>query len=130
MHCARRFKPLLQASRGSLTVVSSLSGYRANQGNPAYAASKAGAINLTKTLGQAWATDGIRVNGLAPGLVETKLTTVTTEHPHRRSTALGKIPVGRFGTPQDMAGVALFLASPLATYVCGQTVLVDGGLSL
>lgn len=130
LHCARRFKAALQDSRGSITVVSSVSGYRANKGNPAYAASKAGAISLTKTLGQAWAADGIRVNGLAPGLVETKLTTVTTEHPARRAGALAKIPVGRFGTPDDMAGVAVFLASPLAAYVCGQTLLVDGGLSL
>ncbi len=130
MHCSRRFRPALEASAGSITIVSSLSGYRANKGNPAYAASKAGAINLTRTLGQAWASKGIRVNGLAPGLVETKLTAVTTDHPKRREAALAKIPTGRFGTPDDMAGVALFLASPLAAYVCGQTILVDGGLSL
>ncbi|MBL4612382.1 MAG: SDR family oxidoreductase, partial [Emcibacter sp.] len=101
-----------------------------NIGNPAYAASKAGAINLTKTLGQAWAKDGIRVNGLAPGLVATKLTKVTTDNPKRRDAALAKIPIGRLGKPEDMAGVALFLASPLANYVCGQTLLVDGGLAL
>ena len=94
------------------------------------AASKAGAISLTKTLGQAWARDGIRVNGLAPGLVDTKLTKVTTDHPERRAGALAAIPVGRMGTPQDMAGAALFLASPLAAYVCGHTLIVDGGLSL
>jgi 3-oxoacyl-[acyl-carrier protein] reductase len=130
MHCSRRFKDALTASGGSITIVSSLSGYRANKGNPAYAASKAGAINLTRTLGQAWAADGIRVNGLAPGLVDTKLTKVTTEHPKRREAALAKIPAGRLGTPLDMAGVALFLASPLSRYVVGQTILVDGGLSL
>jgi 3-oxoacyl-[acyl-carrier protein] reductase len=130
MHCCRRFRPQLLASRGSIIIVSSVSGLRANRGNPAYAASKAGAISLTRTLGQAWAPDGIRVNGLAPGLVDTKLTKVTTGHPQRRAAALASIPTGRMGTPEDMANAAVFLASPLASYVNGQTLIVDGGLSL
>jgi 3-oxoacyl-[acyl-carrier protein] reductase len=130
MHCCRRFRPLLQASRGSIIIVSSVSGFSANKGNPAYAASKAGAVSLTRTLGQAWARDGVRVNGLAPGLVDTKLTKVTTEHPQRREAALAAIPAGRMGLPDDMAGAAIFLASPLASYVNGQTLIVDGGLSL
>ena len=130
MHISRRFKPDLMASQGSIIIVSSISGLKANKGNPAYAASKAGAISLTKTLGQAWASDGIRVNGLAPGLVATKLTAVTTEHPKRREGALAAIPSGRMGTPGDMAGAALVLASPLAAYVNGHTLVVDGGLSL
>ena len=130
MHIARRCHAPLAAVHGSLIIVSSISGLKANVGNPAYAASKAGAISLTKTLGQAWARDGIRVNGLAPGLVDTKLTKVTTDHPERRAGALAAIPQGRLGTPQDMAGAALFLASPLAAYVTGHTLIVDGGLSL
>jgi len=130
MHIARKFHGALAASKGSLIIVSSISGLKANIGNPAYAASKAGAISLTKTLGQAWARDGIRVNGLAPGLVDTKLTKVTTENPERRAGALANIPQGRMGTPADMAGAALFLASPLASYVTGHTLVVDGGLSL
>jgi 3-oxoacyl-[acyl-carrier protein] reductase len=130
MHCGRRFHDALAASRGSLIIVSSVSGLSANVGNPAYAASKAGAISLTKTLGQAWARDGIRVNGLAPGLVDTKLTKVTTANPQRREGALAAIPQGRMGTPADMAWAALFLASPLAAYVTGHTLIVDGGLSL
>ena len=130
MHCCRRFRGDLAASRGSIVIVSSISGTKANKGNPAYAASKAGAINLTRTLGQAWAPEGIRVNGLAPGLVDTKLTKVTTEHPKRLEGALSAIPSGRMGTPADMAGAALFLASPLAAYVNGHTLIVDGGLSL
>jgi tRNA modification GTPase len=122
---------LLNALAGdSIAIVSSIAGFKANIGNPAYAASKAGAVSLTKTLGQAWARDGIRVNGLAPGLVDTKLTKVTTEHPERRAGALASIPQARLGTPGDMAGAALFLASPLAAYVTGHTVVVDGGLSL
>ncbi|MGZ3404644.1 MAG: SDR family NAD(P)-dependent oxidoreductase, partial [Phenylobacterium sp.] len=130
MDCARAFHSRLKAHRGSIIIVSSVSGFKSNRGNPAYAASKAGAISLTKTLGEAWARDGIRVVGLAPGLVDTKLTKVTTENPARREGALRSIPLGRMGTPQDMAGAALFLASPLAAYVVGQTLIVDGGLSL
>ena len=130
MHIARKFKPQLLDSRGSVIVVSSISGLKANIGNPAYAASKAGAISLTKTLGQAWAPEGIRVNGLAPGLVDTKLTKVTTQNPERMAGALASIPQRRMGTPADMAGAAIFLASPLASYVTGHTLIVDGGLSL
>ncbi|WP_199554194.1 SDR family NAD(P)-dependent oxidoreductase [Sandaracinobacteroides hominis] len=130
MHIARKFRAQLSATRGSIVIVSSISGLKANIGNPAYAASKAGAISLTKTLGQAFAADGIRVNGLAPGLVDTKLTKVTTQHPGRLEGALAQIPQRRMGTPEDMAGTAIFLASPLASYVTGHTVIVDGGLSL
>jgi 3-oxoacyl-[acyl-carrier protein] reductase len=130
MACALRFRALLAASRGALITVSSVAGYGANIGNPAYAASKAGVISLTRTLAAAWAGDGIRVNGIAPGLVDTKLTKVTTAHPERLQRALGGIPARRLGTPADMAGAALFLASPLAAYVCGQTLRVDGGLGL
>ncbi|THD57618.1 SDR family NAD(P)-dependent oxidoreductase [Phenylobacterium sp.] len=130
MACAMKFHDALAARRGVIIIVSSVSGFTANRGNPAYAASKAGAVSLTRTLGQAWAPDGIRVVGLAPGLVDTKLTKVTTEHPGRLEVALRSIPLGRMGTPRDMAGAALFLASPLAAYVVGQTLVVDGGLSL
>jgi 3-oxoacyl-[acyl-carrier protein] reductase len=130
MHCCRKFQSQLAATRGSIIIVSSISGYQANRGNPAYAASKAGAVHLTHTLGQAWAPDGIRVNGLAPGLVDTKLTKVTTQNPNRLAGALAAIPARRMGTPADMAGAAIFLASPLASYVNGQTLIVDGGLSL
>lgn len=130
MACAMKFREKLAAAGGSIIIVSSVSGFQANVGNPAYAASKAGAVSLTKTLGQAWAREGIRVNGLAPGLVDTKLTKVTTENPDRLRGALSRIPAGRMGEPADMAGAALFLASPLAAYVIGQTLIVDGGLSL
>jgi 3-oxoacyl-[acyl-carrier protein] reductase len=130
LHCAQKFKPLLADAKGAVVVVNSVAGFKATLGNPAYSASKAGAVGLTKTLGQAWAPLGIRVNGFAPGLVDTKLTKVTMDHPDRREKALAKFPLGRFGTVEDMAGVALFLASPLSAYVVGQTLLVDGGLTL
>lgn len=130
MHCARKFRPQLSKAEGSLIIVSSTSGFQANVGNPAYAASKAGAVSLTKSLGQAFAADGIRVNGLAPGLVDTKLTQVTTHHPERLQSALAKIPQRRLASPEDIAGGAIFLASSLASYVTGHTLLVDGGLTL
>lgn len=130
MDCANRFRATLADRRGVIIIVSSVSGYTSNRGNPAYAASKAGAVSLTKTLGEAWAPEGIRVVGLAPGLVDTKLTKITTENPERLAGALRSIPLGRMGTPKDMAGAALLLASPLAGYVVGQTLIVDGGLSL
>jgi 3-oxoacyl-[acyl-carrier protein] reductase len=130
MHTAQRFLPELTAAKGTVVVVGSVAGYRATMGTPAYAASKAGLIGLVRTLGQAWARHGVRVNAFAPSLVDTKLTQVTLGEPRRRDAALKKIPAGRFGDLDDMAGVALFLASPLSAYVYGQTLLVDGGLTL
>ena len=130
LHIATRFHPELKAARGAIVVASSVAAFKATLGNPAYAASKAGLIGLVRTLAQAWAPDGIRVNAFAPSLVDTKLTKVTMADPRRRDAALKKIPAGRFGDLDDMAGVALFLASPLSAYVYGQTLLVDGGLTL
>ncbi len=130
MACAIKFHDMLAASRGSLITVSSTAAYHSTRGNPAYNASKTGVVGLTRTLAEAWAGDGIRVNGIAPGLVDTKLTKVTTLNPERLEASLEGIPLKRLGTPEDMAGVALFLASPLAAYVLGQTIPVDGGLIL
>jgi 3-oxoacyl-[acyl-carrier protein] reductase len=130
MACAAKFHPMLRASRGTLIIVSSTAAYHATKGNPAYNASKTGAVGLTRTLAQAWAEDGIRVNGIAPGLVDTKMTKVTTANPKRLEGALERIPLKRLGTPADMAGAALFLASPLASYIAGHTLVVDGGLIL
>ncbi len=129
MHCCRRFKPDIADAKGSIIIVSSIGGTRAQIGNPAYSASKAGAISLVKTLGRAWAAEGVRVNGIAPGMVDTKLTKVTTQHPKRLAQTLEKIPCGRLGAPGEMAGVALFLASPLASYIYGQTIIADGGIT-
>ena len=130
MDCARIVRPRLAEQGGSLIVVSSVGAYHAMLGNPAYAASKAGAVSLVGSLAQAWAGEGIRVNGIAPGLVPTKLTKVTTENEQRAAGAVARVPAGRMGTPQDMAGAALFLASPLADYIVGQTIRVDGGMTL
>jgi 3-oxoacyl-[acyl-carrier protein] reductase len=130
MACALRFHEMLATSKGSIIIVSSVGGFKGSLANPAYAASKAGAISLTGSLALAWARDGIRVNGIAPGLVDTKLTKATVDHPKRLEESLKRIPAGRTGTPAEMAGAALFLASPLASYVHGHTLVVDGGMMI
>ena len=130
MACSIKYRSMLAASRGSIIAIGSTAAFQATVGNPAYNASKAGVVGLTRTLATAWAKEGIRVNSIAPGLVDTKLTKVTTDNPLRRQAALQRIPMGRLGTPQDIAGAALFLASPLAGYIIGQTLPVDGGLVL
>ncbi len=130
LHISNRFHAALAAARGSMIAVSSIGAFKPTYANPAYAASKAGAVNLVRALAVAWAGDGIRVNGIAPSLVDTKMTKVTMDSEERRTRALARIPLGRFGSVDEMAGVALFLASPLASYMCGQTLVVDGGLTL
>jgi len=130
MACAQKLAPALEARGGSLIIISSVGGLRAARGNPAYSASKAGAIHLTRTLGDAWAGRGIRVNGIAPGLIATKMTEVTTSDPTRLQERLRGIPLNRLGRPEEIAGVAMFLASPLAAYIVGETIVVDGGRTL
>lgn len=130
MACAMKFRAMLAASKGSIVNISSTSAYHTTLGNPAYGTSKAACVALTKNLAHALAKEGIRVNGVAPGLVDTKLTKVTTENPERLAASLDKIPLHRLGQPDDIAGAVLFLASPLASYVIGHTIPVDGGLIL
>ena len=130
MDCARKYRAALAEAKGTLIAVSSTAAFHATIGNPAYGASKAGAVALVRNLAAAYAAEGIRVNGIAPGFVATKMTRVTTDHPQRLEGALAKIPLHRMGTPEEMAGAALFLASPLSSYIIGQTIVVDGGLTL
>lgn len=130
MNCSVKFHDMLAASGGSIIVVGSSACFRSTKGNPAYSASKGGVLALTRTLAEAWARDGIRVNGVAPGLVATKMTKVTWNHPRRYQDTVAEIPLRRWGTPEEMGGVALFLASPLAAFVTGEMILVDGGQSL
>src|SRR5258706_5820760 len=126
MACADKCFAALRAARGAMIVVSSAAAFHSTRGNPAYNASKTGAFGLTRTLGEAWAGDGIRVNGIAPGLVDTKLTRVTTNNPKRLEGAIERIPLKRLGTPADMARAALVLGSALASYIVGRTLGVGG----
>lgn len=130
MHCCTRFYPSVRKQQGSILIISSIGAYKSVIGNPAYAASKAAVVGLTRTLGDAWGREGVRVNGIAPGMIATKMTKVTTEHPDRLASALSTISLGRLGLPADIAHTALFLVSPLASYITGQTIIVDGGRSL
>lgn len=130
MECCQQLFLPLKKSQGSIIILSSTAAFQSTRGNPAYSASKTGAKGLTRTLGDTWAKLGIRVNSIAPGLVPTKMTTVTTDNPDRAKSMCNNIPLGRFGTTDEIAGVALFLASPLASYIVGQTIPVDGGLTL
>lgn len=127
MACCMRFEPMLSATKGAAVIFGSIAGYHTSLGNPAYSASKAGVHMLVRTLGETWSRHGIRINGIAPGLVATRMTAITTEDPERRETQIRKIPMRRFGTLADMAGPALFLASDLSAYMTGQTLVVDGG---
>ncbi len=130
MTCAMKFEKMLSSSDGSLIIVNSSAAFHATRGNPAYNASKTGTLGLTRTLAQAWAKTGIRVNGIAPGLIPTRMTRVTTENETRSESVKSNIPLGRFGTPEEMASIAVFLASPLSSYIVGQTILADGGMLL
>jgi 3-oxoacyl-[acyl-carrier protein] reductase len=127
MSCCMKFHPMLAASKGSAVIFGSIAALHASRGNPAYVASKAAVHGLVMTLGESWARDGVRVNGVAPGLVDTKLTAVTMNNPVRRAEQIMRIPMGRAGTPADMAGPAMFLASDLAAFMTGQMLVVDGG---
>lgn len=130
MSCCMKFYEMLKATKGTVVVVGSGASFHAVFGNPAYSASKGALVTFTKSLAEAWAIDGIRVNGIAPGLVATKITKVTWDHPRRYEDSLNEIPLHRWGTPEEMGGVSLFLASSLSSYVTGQMIIIDGGMSL
>lgn len=130
MSICTKFHAMLAATNGAVVILGSGASFFATMGNPAYSASKGALVTLTKTLAEAWAGDGIRVNGIAPGLIATKITKVTWGHPRRYQDSLEAIPMKRWGTPEEMGGIALFLASPLSSYVTGQMLIADGGMSL
>jgi 3-oxoacyl-[acyl-carrier protein] reductase len=97
---------------------------------PAYGASKAGVVQMTKTLAAAWAKDGIRVNAVAPGLTRSKMTERLQETPERASKDFERMPISRWAVPEDIAPAVLFLASPAARFITGQTLAIDGGYSI
>lgn len=120
-------RPLLVATKGTIINLASMLSYFGGGLVPAYAASKGGIAQLTKSLAIAYAPDGIRVNAIAPGWIETPLTQGLRDDPARAAGILGRTPMGRWGRPADIAGPALFLASPLAAFITGAVLPVDGG---
>jgi NAD(P)-dependent dehydrogenase (short-subunit alcohol dehydrogenase family) len=128
-HASRVMAP---RGRGSIICTASVAGLKANAGSSHYAASKAGVISLVQTSAYSLAGSGIRVNAVCPGIIETGMTKPTFEKARARGTfdALSEInPLKRIGQPQEIAAMVLFLASDEASYVNGQAIPVDGGLT-
>ena len=124
-HSARQ---MLKQRSGKIINISSVSGILGNVGQANYAASKAGVIGLTKTMARELGSRGITVNAIAPGFVDTEMTEVLSEE--IRENACKQIILGRFGKPEDIANVAVFLASDKADYITGQVISVDGGMNV
>lgn len=123
--CAAVAKPMIKQRSGAIVLVSSIVGLSGNAGQSAYAATKAGLLGLAKSLAKELGSRNIRVNVVAPGLIETAMTSEMPEA--ARKHYLETIALGRAGTPEDVAPVVTFLASDAARYVTGQTLVVDGG---
>ena len=119
--------PMLERGAGAVVNVASLLSFQGGITVPAYAASKGGVAQLTKALCNEWAGRGVNVNAVAPGYMDTELNTALLADPVRREQISTRIPAGRWGTPQDVGDVVVFLASPAAAYVHGQVLAVDGG---
>jgi len=120
-------RPALAARGGTILNTASMLSFFGGGLVPGYSASKGGIAQLTKSLAIAYAADGIRVNALAPGWIATPLTAALQADAARSRPILARTPLGRWGAPDDLAGAALFLASPLAAFITGIVLPVDGG---
>lgn len=126
--CRRAARMMIRQNSGCIINISSIIGLHGNFGQANYSASKAGMIAMTKSLARELAGKNIRVNAVAPGFIDTDM---TRELPDTiKETTLNRIPLSRMGMPEDVAGIVLFLASDYASYITGQTVIVDGGMTM
>ena len=121
-------RPMMKAKSGSIINMSSIIGIKGNAGQSSYAASKAGIIGFSKSIAQEIGSRNIRVNAVAPGFVETDMTHYLKDGEGAKA-YLDQIPLGKFGSPDDIANVCLFLASDMGAYVTGQVLSVCGGLN-
>ena len=121
-------RPMMKAKKGSIVNMSSIIGMRGNAGQTSYAASKAGIIGFTKSVALELGSRNIRCNAIAPGFIETDMTHYLKEGEAAKS-FLEKIPLGRFGSAEEIANTTLFLASDLSSYITGQVISACGGLN-
>jgi 3-oxoacyl-[acyl-carrier protein] reductase len=119
-------RPMMKQRSGAIVNVASIIGLIGNAGQCNYAASKAGVIALTKSAAKELASRNVRVNAVAPGFIETRMTEALPEEVRKKM--LGAIPMGRFGQPDDVADVVLFLAGSASSYMTGQVLTVCGGM--
>jgi NAD(P)-dependent dehydrogenase (short-subunit alcohol dehydrogenase family) len=119
--------PKLAAAQGAIVNTASMLSFFGGPSIPAYTASKGGVAQLTRALAVAWAPEGIRVNAIAPGWIATELTRGLVEDADRSAAILARTPMRRWGTPEDVGGVAAFLCSPAARFITGAILPVDGG---
>ena len=124
--CQLAGRIMLKQGKGKIINLASMISFFGGIRIPAYAASKGGIAQLTKSLAVGWADKGIQVNALAPGYMATDMNTALLEDPVRSSSILSRIPAGRWGVPEDMAGPCVFLASDASDYVNGAVIPVDG----
>ncbi|RZU16242.1 2-deoxy-D-gluconate 3-dehydrogenase [Kribbella rubisoli] len=118
---------MLQAEYGRIVFTASLLSFQGGINVPGYAAAKSGALGLVRALSNEWAGRGVTVNGIAPGYIATDNTQALRDDPDRARAILERIPAGRWGTAEDIAGAAVYLASDAARYVTGTVLPVDGG---
>ena len=129
MRMAVACRAALASAKGAIVNIASMHAIFGAPLSPGYAASKAGIVQLTKSLAVAWAHEGVRVNAIAPGWIETPMTAPARSDAARNRAILDRTPLGRWGTPDDIVGPALFLASDGARFITGAVLVVDGGYS-